>query len=129
MLTDFQLVEFGKADIENVMSTMSTDQIDGLAFGAVQLDGAGRIVQYNAAEGAITGRDPKAVIGRNFFTEVAPCTNTPAFKGAFDDGVKAGNLNTMIEYTFDYNMKPTKVKVHMKKALIGDTYWVFVKRL
>ncbi|MFY8092246.1 MAG: photoactive yellow protein [Niveispirillum sp.] len=129
MLTDFQLVEFGKADIENVMSSMSADQIDGLAFGAVQLNAEGRIIQYNAAEGAITGRDPKAVIGRNFFTEVAPCTNTSVFKGAFDEGVKAGTLNTMIEYTFDYNMKPTKVKVHMKKALIGDTYWVFVKRL
>ncbi|OYQ34493.1 photoactive yellow protein [Niveispirillum lacus] len=129
MVTDFQVVEFGKADIENVMSNMSPEQIDGLAFGAVQLDDSGRILQYNAAEGAITGRDPKAVAGKNFFTEVAPCTNTPVFKGAFDDGVKAGNLNTMIEYTFDYNMKPTKVKVHMKKALIGDTYWVFVKRL
>jgi len=129
MLSDFQLVEFGKADIDNVMSKMSVTEIDGLAFGAVQLDAEGRILQYNAAEGAITGRDPKAVIGRNFFTEVAPCTNTAAFKGAFDAGVKSGNLNTMIEYTFDYNMKPTKVKVHMKKALVGDSYWVFVKRL
>ncbi len=129
MLNDFQLVEFGKADIENVMAKMAASEIDGLAFGAVQLDGEGRIIQYNAAEGAITGRDPKAVIGKNFFTEVAPCTNTSVFKGAFDAGVQSGNLNTMIEYTFDYIMKPTKVKVHMKKALVGDSYWVFVKRL
>lgn len=129
MIGGMQLVEFGKADIENVMAKMSVKDIDGLAFGAVQLDAQGRILQYNAAEGAITGRDPKAAIGKNFFTEVAPCTNTPAFKGAFDAGVKAGNLNTMIEYTFDYNMKPTKVKVHMKKALVGDSYWVFVKRI
>lgn len=129
MLNEFQFVEFGKSDIENVMSGMSADQIDELAFGAIQLDGNGQILKYNSAEGAITGRDPKSVIGRNFFTEVAPCTNTPAFKGAFDEGVKAGTLNTMIEYTFDYNMKPTKVKVHMKKAMVGDTYWVFVKRL
>jgi len=26
-------------------------------------------------------------------------------------------------------MKPTKVQVHMKRALQGDSYWVFVKRL
>ncbi|HYC03193.1 MAG TPA: photoactive yellow protein [Azospirillaceae bacterium] len=129
MVMDLQLVEFGKANIENAMATMSAKEIDSLAFGAVQMDGTGKIMQYNAAEGDITGRDPKAVIGKNFFTEVAPCTNTPAFKGAFDAGVKAGNLNTMIEYTFDYNMKPTKVKVHMKKALVGESYWVFVKRL
>ena len=69
------------------------------------------------------------MIGKNFFREVAPCTNTPKFKGMFDAGVKAGNLNTMFEYVFDYNMQPTKVKIHMKKAISGDTFWVFVKRL
>lgn len=123
------IVGFGKADIDNVLAKMSSTSLDKLAFGAVELDRGGKIVRYNAAEGEITGRDPKAVIGKSFFTDVAPCTNTPAFKGVFDRGVAAGNLNTMIEYTFDHNMKPTKVKVHMKKALVGDTYWVFVKRL
>lgn len=129
MTATMQYVEFGTSDIENALGKMSTSEIDRLAFGAVQLDAAGRILQYNAAEGAITGRDPKAVVGKNFFTEVAPCTNTAAFKGVFDKGVRSGDLNTMIEYTFNYQMKPTKVKVHMKKALVGDSYWVFVKRL
>jgi photoactive yellow protein len=128
-MSGMNLVEFGKADIDNVMSKMAKGDIDKLAFGAVQLDSKGTIIQYNAAEGQITGRDPKSVIGKNFFTDVAPCTNTKGFRGVFDAGVRAGDLNTMIEYTFDYEMKPTKVKVHMKKALIGDSYWVFVKRL
>ena len=108
---------------------MNKDQFDDVAFGAIQLDENGKIIKYNAAEGDITGRDPEAVVGKNFFTDVAPCTNSQEFKGKFDEGVKNGDLNTMFEYTFDYEMKPTKVKVHMKKALTGDTYWVFVKRL
>lgn len=129
MTTNIHFVEFGASEIDNVLSRMTGADIDQLAFGAVQLDAAGRILQYNAAEGAITGRDPKAVVGKNFFTEIAPCTNTPTFKGAFDKGVKQGDLNAIFEYTFDYQMRPTKVKVHMKKALVGDSYWVFVKRL
>ena len=124
-----EFVEFGRDNIENALNGMNAGEIDRLAFGAIQLDSSGKILQYNAAEGAITGRDPKAVLGKNFFTEVAPCTNTPLFKGTFDTGVKQGDLNNIFEYTFDYNMKPTKVKVHMKKALVGDSYWVFVKRL
>jgi photoactive yellow protein len=80
-------------------------------------------------EGAITGRDPKSVVGKNFFTEVAPCTDSKEFRGRFDIGVKTGDLNVMFEYVFDFNMKPTKVQVHMKKALIDEAYWVFVKRL
>jgi len=86
-------------------------------------------LKYNATEGAITGRDPKAMVGKNFFRNVAPCTNRPEFKGVFDAGVKSGDLSTLFEYVFDYEMVPTKVKVHMKKAISGDTYWIFVKRI
>ena len=123
------IVGFGKDDIENVIARMNPQEVDQLAFGAVQLDAKGTILRYNAAEASITGRDAKSVIGKNFFRDVAPCTNSPTFKGVFDQGVRADNLNTMFEYTFDYNMSPTKVKIHMKKAIADDSYWIFVKRL
>lgn len=123
------LVAFGSDDIENKLAKMNESQIDGLAFGAIELDAQGNILKYNVKEGDITGRDPKSVIGKNFFNEVAPCTKTDRFFGAFKAGVKDGNLNSLFEYEFDYKMQPIKVKVHMKKALTGDSYWVFVKRL
>ncbi len=129
MVAALEIVAFGSDDIDNVLKSKSAGEIDKLAFGAIQLDASGKVIQYNLMEGEITGRNPAATIGRNFFTEVAPCTNKPAFKGEFDKGVRAGNLNIMFEYTFDYNMKPTKVRVHMKKAIASDTYWVFVKRV
>jgi photoactive yellow protein len=122
-------LNFGKTDIENVLSKMNDAQLNKLAFGAIELDAAGKILKYNAVEGAITGRDPKSVIGKSFFTEVAPCTNRPEFKGVFDAGVRAKDLNTLFEYVFDHQMKPTKVKIHMKRAISGDTYWIFVKRV
>ena len=124
-----QVISFGAEDIENVLSNMDQKSLDGIAFGAIQLDGSGKILAYNATEGAITGRKPEDVIGKNFFRDVAPCTNRPEFSGVFREGVKAGKLNTMFEYVFDYKMAATKVKVHMKKALVGDTYWIIVKRL
>jgi photoactive yellow protein len=118
-----------KADeLDNVLARMNPKEIEGLAFGAIQLDANGKILFYNAAEGQITGRDPKDVLGKNFFRDVAPCTNSPKFSGVFKAGVAAGNLDTMFEYIFDYKMKPTKVRVHLKKALSGDTYWVIVRR-
>jgi len=123
------VVKFGQQDIENAMAKLGEDQVDDLAFGAIQLDNEGKILKYNAVEGAITGRDPKEMIGKNFFKDVAPCTQTPEFEGRFKQGAKSGDLNVMFEYTFDYKMAPTKVKVHMKKALADDTNWVFVKRV
>jgi photoactive yellow protein len=127
--SSLNIVGFGKDDIDNVLARLSAREVDQLAFGAVQLDGKGTILQYNAAEAGITGRNAGDVMGKNFFRDVAPCTNSPAFKGTFDDGVRAGNLNTMFEYVFDYDMSPTKVKIHMKKAIADDSYWIFVKRL
>lgn len=128
-MQELDIIAFGKTDIENVLAKLSGKDIDKLAFGAIELDKNGTVLKYNSAEGAITGRNPAAVIGKNFFREVAPCTAKPAFKGVFDAGVKANNLNTMFEYVFDHQMQPTKVKVHMKRSIDGASYWVFVKRI
>ena len=129
MLGNLNIIAFGKNDIANVLAKLSDDDIDQLAFGAVQLDATGKVLKYNAAEVGITGRAAASVIGKNFFRDVAPCTSTSAFKGVIDAGVRAGELNTMFEYVFDYNMAPTKVKIHMKKAISDNSYWIFVKRL
>lgn len=123
------VVAFAADDIENRLTQMNENELDNLAFGAIQLDGSGNILAYNAAEGDITGRDPREVKGKNFFTDVAPCTNQPGFRDKFDEGVKNNDLNAVFEWTFDYNMSPTKVQVHMKKAVLPNKYWVFVKRL
>lgn len=124
-----EIVKFGSDDIGNVVSQMGKEKINDLAFGAIKLDEKGTILVYNEAEGAITGRNPNEVLGKNFFTEVAPCTDQPEFHGVFEDGVKNGNLNTLFEYVFDYKMEATKVKVHMKESLSKDGYWIFVKRV
>jgi photoactive yellow protein len=120
-----ELMKFGSADVQK---ELSTEDIDNLAFGAVLVDGTGRIIKYNKAEGEIVGRDPATVIGKNFFTEVAPCTNSPQFFGKFKEGVNTGRLNVVFDYVFNYKMKPTTVKVHMMKELAGDHFWIFVKR-
>ena len=122
-------VDFGQTDLDNTMATLSPAAVDALAFGAIQLDASGRILAFNQTESNITGRQKADVIGRSFFNEIAPCCNTPAFRGTFDAGVRSGNLNVIFDYTFDYMMTPTRVKIHMKKAVADNSYWVFVKRL
>jgi photoactive yellow protein len=124
-----EILRFDQEDLSNALAKMSAGEIDGLAFGAVQVDLTGKILMYNTAEGEITGRDPKAVIGKNFFEEVAPCTKSPEFYGKFQAGVTDPNFSTLFEYTFDYQMQPTKVKVHMKKGFDNNSVWIFIKRV
>ena len=123
-------ITFGSADIETALAGLAQEEFDRLPFGAIQVDERGTILRYNATEGALVGYDPEAMIGLNFFRDVAPCTDSPAFYGRFQEGVARRDLNVLFEYTFEKeDVAPLRVKVQMKRALGGDTYWIFVKRV
>ena len=113
-------------EIEKIES-MSAAELDALPFGAIRLDRDGTILAYNMTESKITGRDPKWVIGRNFFTSVAPCTNVQSFAGRFREGVAAGNLHAIFPYRFDFEMAPRDVTVTLFYSKTSDTAWVFVR--
>ncbi|MEM8994400.1 MAG: PAS domain-containing protein [Acidobacteriota bacterium] len=107
---------------------MSRAELDELPYGAIKLDADGSIVEYNLAESRISGRDKARVIGRNFFTEVAPCTNVQEFAGRFRDGVANEDLNHVFPYVFDFEMAPTEVWVRLYYSLDTEAAWVFVAR-
>ena len=89
------------------------NDINVLPFGMVKMDLTGKILEYNMAEAELTGTDPAWALGRNFFHEVATCTNTPAFYGKFVEGVKKGFLNAVFNYSFTHCEVPVRVRVHM----------------
>ncbi len=122
------IARFGEDDIANVLARLSNDEIDQLTFGAIQLDIAGRVVGFNLTEAGLVGRSREEVMGRMFFDEIAPCTRRPEFRGRFQDIVTGKIDGALFEYTFDYKMNPTRVYVHMKRALDGQLVWVLVRR-
>jgi photoactive yellow protein len=124
-----RIVKFGATNVANELAQMSDEDIDNLAFGLVELDRDGKILRYNAAEADIAGLDQEGMVGRDFFKEVAPCTRTDVFEGRFRQGVEQGKLDIEFAYVFDHQMPQTQVRVHMKQADNGETYWVMVKRV
>lgn len=106
---------------------MNETELDALPFGAIRLDRNGKVLSYNATEAKLTGRDPKRVIGRNFFTEVAPCTNVQAFAGRFREGVAKGDMHVIFPYRFDFEMAPRDVTVTLFYSAQTDSAWVFVR--
>ena len=113
-------------ELENVAGLNETE-LDELPFGAIGLDKNGVVVRYNRYESRLTGRDPKAVLGRNFFTEVAPCTNVQSFAGRFRDGVAKGSLHAVFPYRFDFKMAPRDVTVTLFYSEQTQSAWVFVR--
>lgn len=107
---------------------MSAEAFNRLPFGAIQLDKDGKILRYNNTEARLSGRDAAAVVGKDFFTEVAPCTNVQEFAGAFQEGVAKKSLSKVFPYRFDFEMEPTDVWVRLFYSEATDTAWVFVSR-
>lgn len=106
---------------------MSEGELDELPFGAIRLDKEGKILSYNMTESKLTGRDPKRVIGKNFFDEVAPCTNVQSFAGRFREGVAKGEMHIIFPYRFDFQMAPRDVTVTLFYSAQTGTAWVFVR--
>jgi len=113
-------------ELENI-TRMSEEQLDELPFGAIRLDKSGKVLSYNMTESKLTGRDPKRVIGRNFFTDVAPCTNVQDFAGRFREGIAKGEMHVIFPYRFDFQMAPRDVSVTLFYSKQSDTAWVFVR--
>lgn len=105
---------------------LSDDELDDLSFGVIQVDGAGRILRYNAAESRFSGRSRDRVIGRDFFRDVAPCTHLPAFHGRFLDGVRRNDLGVTFGFVFGFD-QPARVEVTLKASRTPDRYWILIQ--
>jgi len=68
---------------------LTESALDALPLGTIRIDEAGRVCAYNQAEQHLSGRHRDDVIGRKFFTEVAPCTAVAEFQGRYDEMVRA----------------------------------------
>ena len=67
------------------LGRMTPQELDQLPFGVVTLDARGRILAYSDTESRLAGLPRDAVVGRNFFQDVAPCTRVREFEGRFKD--------------------------------------------
>lgn len=74
---------------------------DALPVGVVALDRGGRVVMFNRHEEQLAGRRRERVLGRHFFTEVAPCMNVRELAGAFEAGVEGGRLDERVEFAIN----------------------------
>lgn len=108
------------------LARLSGAELDRLPFGAIRLDRDGNIVHFNAAEARITGYKPEKLIGKNFFTEVAPCTNVREFAGRFREGVAKKWLHAVFPYSFNFN-PPLAVTVTLYYHPDTASAWVLVR--
>lgn len=123
-----EVIKFGSDDLDNRLAA-DPSRVELLPFGAILLNQQGDVMRYNHVESGISGRSAGDVVGRNFFNDVAPCAKGQAFYNHFFRAVADGQVNAMFDYQFDYKMRQTNVRIHMKSADAARGIWVFIKRV
>ncbi|MBC7419895.1 MAG: photoactive yellow protein [Bdellovibrio sp.] len=111
------------------ISGLSQEAADATTeVGIVEVDDTGAIKIYNKYESDLAGVALSNAVGKNFFIQVAPCTNNRLFMGTFKTGVQLGNMDKKFNYTFTYKMKPTPVTIHLYRDTQSARNFIFVKR-
>jgi photoactive yellow protein len=108
---------------------LAPDELDALDVGVIKVDGRGFVQFYSASESRFSGLPVERVLGRNFFRDVVPCTNVPAFYGRFADGVRRADLDAQFSFVFRFDPDLVRVAVQMASAAEADRYWIVVRPL
>lgn len=117
---------FAEDEPDNPLAHITADEISRFPFGAAELDRDGKVISYTDTEPE-GGDGPRALAGRDFFTEVARWAGQSMVADEFRKGVASGELNAVFD--FAAARLHYKVRVHLKVSPILGTFWVFVKKL
>ena len=109
------------------LSRMTKEELDALPYGAIRLSPYGTVLSYNAAEGRLTGRAPDRVLGRNFFLDVAPCTDVQEFHGRFRE-LARGRGSLIYKFAFEFPFDPpARVSITLLRDRGDESVWVLVE--
>jgi photoactive yellow protein len=111
------------------LDQMSDAALDELSYGVICLDADGTILRYNDAEARLARLDRANVVGRQFFSEIAPCTDMPEFHGRFDDFVAGRSSEPVVrfEFVFDFKHGSQVVDVELCGGMDGR-YYLLINR-
>ena len=112
---------------------LSASELDALDAGAFRVDNSGRVQSANEAALQWPGLDAatsEAVLGTNFFFDLAPGTNNPLFRGRFDEAVETGEIDVCFPYTYVSPEAPlTPLIVHLYRSAADHPTWILFRPL
>lgn len=116
---------FYDKDILQAISNMDDTELNDCSYGVVKMSKEGVVEAVNNAELELSGLSYSSFRDKNFFTQVAPCTNNSMVAEKYR---KLDELDQTIPYVFTYMMKPTPVHLRMLKSQADASQYLLVER-
>ena len=120
----------GRTGPTDALTTLGPSEIDQLPFGYVALRPDGTVLRYNQYESNLARKSKSEVLGRNFFTEVAPCTQVQEFEGRFRRFASDsdGPATLSFDFVFAFRHGLQNVRIGLIKSPTGDEIIMTVNR-
>ena len=123
--TPHSLRTFDSPGLFEWLGSATATDLDLLSFGVTGMALDGTVKAYNAMESKLAGLQPDRVIGRNFFTNVAPCTNNFMVAHRFQS---EPDLDCIIEYVLTLRMRPQKVSMRLMRGKVATKMFLAIQR-
>jgi photoactive yellow protein len=105
---------------------LSSEALDSLPFGVIELNRSGEVIKFNCAEETLSGRSRNDVIGRNFFSEIAPCSDVKEFRGRFEEFLDTSKRAAQFDFVYYFDTGTVAVmitffRINQELALVLST--------
>lgn len=111
------------------MHALTTEEVDRLPFGLLELTRMGVVRRYNAAEAQLSGLSRETVVGKDFFREVAPCTRATEFEEHWRRLLREGGGDADFEFVFKFRSGHRLVRIRMLVSPELDRTLILVQDL
>jgi photoactive yellow protein len=105
---------------------LSEEEVNALPFGVIELDEDGKILAFNRAEEERACVTAEEVIGKNFFRDIAPCTQVKEYEGRFKQFLASDEPS--IQFSFTYTLPHGKVPIHILLVRTQDAIVLIVSK-
>jgi photoactive yellow protein len=118
---------FDAPDISRLLEALPDESLHALPYGVIRLDAEGRITFFSDTERRLSGYTGAGPIGLHLFTEVAPCMNTPYFRGRVDEALKRGDVDLEMGHTGDFADRTRFMRARVVSASDGGRWQLHLR--
>lgn len=117
-------IDFAAPGLLDHLLALDAGDFDALPFGVVGMAPDSAVEIYNAFEAQLSGLTRQSVLGRPFFTAVAPCTNNFMVAHRFESEPE---LDACVDYVFTVRMRPRKVTLRLLRKSAAPRMFLLVR--
>jgi len=115
------------------LADLDAQALNALPVGAFCVDDRGTVQRANTNAlqwPDLAAEAPTALVGTNFFEDVAPAANNSLFRGRFEEGIKADSMDERFRYTYvSEQAPPANLMVHLYSTPTESAHWILFRIL